>query len=108
LERCATLLHPLHIVVVGQDLAGGGVYIYVTNGTARRVGEGGYDSIETPDRLALRLSQERSVGHHHIAHPLDQPAVGFATGHMLIYRQADMLAEEIGGKIGHFLDDLRR
>jgi hypothetical protein len=108
LERCATLFHPLHIVVVGQDLAGGGVYVYVTNGTARRVGEGGYDSIETPDRLALRLSQERMGGHHHIAHSLDQPAVGFAMGRMLIYRRADVLAEEVGGKIGHLLDDRRR
>jgi hypothetical protein len=99
LERYTTLLHPLHIVVVGQDLAGGGVYIYVTNGAARCVGEGGYNSIETPDRLALRLSQERLVGHHHIAH---------TTGRILIYRRADMFAEEITGKIGYFLDDRRR
>ena len=104
-SRCATLLHPLRIVVIGQDVAGGGVHVYVTDGTVRRLGEGGYDSVETPDGLALGLSQERTVRHHHIAHLLDQPAVGFATSRMLVYCQVDVFAEEKRGKVGHFLDD---
>jgi hypothetical protein len=85
------LLHVLHGTLIGQDFAGRGVYVYVPDGTTWRVGEGGYECAKAPDELALRLGQERLIGHHHVANPLDQPAVGRAAGYALIDRRSDVV-----------------
>ena len=93
------MLHVLHGTLIGQDFAGRGVYVYVPDGTTWRVGEGGYECAKAPDELALRLGQERLIGHHHVANPLDQPAVGRAAGYALVDRRSDVLAKEIVGEI---------
>jgi hypothetical protein len=104
LERCATPFHLLHGAVIGQDLAGSGIHVYVPDGATGRAGKGGYESIKAPDELALGLGQERLVSHYHVAHPLDQPAIRRATGCVFIYCRSDVLTEEIIGEIGHFFD----
>jgi len=99
--------HLLHGTFGGQNFTGSGVHVYVSDGTARWVREGCYESIEAPDESVFGLNQAWLIGHHHVAHALDQPAVGLAAGRTLVYGQADVLAEEIIGKISHLFDDRR-
>jgi hypothetical protein len=107
LEGNAMPSHLLHSTFGGENFARGGVHIYVSDGTARWMRERGYESITAPNRSVFGSNQARLIGHHHIAHALDQPAVGLVTGRTFVYGQADVLAEEIIGKIGHLFDDRR-
>ena len=77
--------HLIHDTCGGKNFAGGGVHIHISDGTARWVGERGYESIKTPSRSVFGLDQARLISHHHIAHALDQPAVGLAPGRVFIY-----------------------
>ena len=75
----------LRSVIVGLHFAGRRVYIHVSDGTNRRMGNRGDEGPEAPDCPAPRTYGHWLVGPHHVTDVFQQPTVGFTPGGMRVY-----------------------